>query len=204
MNSKLRLGQRASVSVGKTPRRGSAVESVFAPRGLFNVEHWRGGLVIANYHCPNGITNEGKNFLFDVMFDGDTAAATWYMLLIDLTGFTALANDDIYDDINQVGNGWDEFVDYTDPGNGDSTVTRPVWNPDPASAQSISNGTQTIFDITDTGTVKGLGLVGLGANANTKGDHAADGKLWATALFDQGDTAVVLGDQLKVTYTVSA
>ena len=126
------------------------------------------------------------------------------MLLIDNSGFTALDASDIYDDIDQAGNGWDEYKTYTDAGNGDSTVTRPIWNPSPASGRSITNGTQTVFDMTATGTVKGLGIVGGGANASDKGDHASDGTLWATALFDQGDTAVVNGDQLKVTYTVSA
>lgn len=202
--SKLNLRQNASVEVGRTNRKGGSVNSLLDLRGRFQVEHWRGGLLIAKHSFPNGIVNEGKDSLFDVYFDASTQITTWYMLLIDLTGFTALDATDIYDDIDQVGNGWDEYKTYTDPGNGDSTVTRPVWNPAPASGQSISNTSQTVFDMTGSGTVKGLGLVGLGTNANTKGDHAADGVLWATALFDQGDTAVVNGDQLKITYTVSA
>ena len=119
------------------------------------------------------------------------------------TSTQLLAAADIYDNIDQAGNGWDEFKSYTDPANADSTVTRPVWNPDPASAQSITNSSQTVFDITAGGTVKGLAIVGRGAAASTKGDHAADGTLWATALFDQGDTVVVNTDQLKITYTVN-
>ena len=209
-NDLFNLGQSASVQMGrrssplgvgsKTP----TTRSRFSARGFFVCEHWRNGLIIATHRMTNGIVNEGKDSIFDVYFDAATQITVWYMLLIDLAGFTALASDDTYDDIDQAGNGWDEYQTYTDPGNGDSTVTRPIWNPDPASGQSISNGTQEVFDMTGTGTVKGLAIVGGGAGSATKGDHASDGTLWATALFDQGDTGVVDGDQLKITYTTSA
>ena len=204
MFTRLNLQQRAEVVKTRSGKPSGAVMDLFNPRGLVQVEHWRHGLLLATYEFNNGITNEGKNSIFNVYFDAGTQITAWYMLLIDNANFTALAATDTYDNIDQAGNGWDEFKSYTDPGNGDSTVTRPVWNPDPASGQSISNGTQVVFDITATGTVKGLGIVGGGAASNTKGDHASDGTLWATALFDQGDTSVVSGDQLKITYTVSA
>jgi len=172
--------------------------------GRFNVEHWRAGKLFKVYDFNNGITNEGKNFILDVMFHATAAAATWYLGLIDLFGYTALAAADTYDDIDGAGNGWDEFKDYTDANNGASVVTRPVWVEEAASAQAITNSvTASIYDITVGGTVKGIFCCGLGAAADTKGDHAADGMLWATALFSSGDVAVVLGDQLKVTYTVS-
>jgi len=172
--------------------------------GCFFVEHIRDGETIGRYKFKNGITNEGKNKILDVMFDGATQIAAWYLGLIDNANFTALAAADTYDDIDQAGNGWDEFTDYTDPGNADSATTRPEWAPDPASGQSISNSTVEQFDITAAGTVKGVFVVGGIAAANTKGDHAAGGTLWATALFSGGDVPVANGDQLKVTYTVSA
>jgi hypothetical protein len=176
-----------------------------ALRGKFQVEHVRDGKVIGIYEFKNGITNEGKNFLLDVMFHGTTAMATWYLGLIDNAGFSALAAGDIYDNIDQAGNGWDEFKTYTDDGNGDSTTTRPTWTEGAASGQSITNASPVIFDITGTATVKGVFAVA-GTNAQTKGDHTAGSshKLWATALFTGGDVAVQNGDQLKVTYTVSA
>lgn len=205
MHDHINFKQNASVVVGRTPRRKPDAAHLFSPRGFFAVEHWRNGLLYGMYRFKNGITNEGKNSIFNVYFDAGTQITVWYMLLIDSTNFSALAATDTYDDIDQAGNGWDEYQDYTDAGNGDSTTTRPVWNPDAASGQSITNGTQTVFDITGTSdTIKGLGIVGGGANSSLKGDHASDGTLWATALFDQGDTAVVNGDQLKITYTVSA
>jgi len=204
MITKVNFHQKASVAKGRSGKLAGRTRSLFTLRGWANVEHYRQGLWIATYMGPNGITDEGKDSIFDIYFDAATQITTWYMLLIDNANFTALDDADTYDNIDQAGNGWDEFKSYTDPGNGDSTVTRPAWSPDPASGQSISNSTQVVFDITGSGTVKGLGLVGGGVNSDTKGDHASDGTLWATALFDQGDTAVVNGDQLKITYTVSA
>lgn len=201
--NQLNLNQEAGVQLVRKAV-GPRPVSNFDPRGRFKVEHVRDGKVIGTYDFPNGITNEGKNFLFNVMFHGDTAYATWYIGLIDNSGYTALASGDIYDNIDQAGNGWDEFKSYTDAGNADSTTTRPAWTEDAASGQSITNSTVVIFDITGSGTVKGVFLCG-GANAQTKGDHTASGNaLWATALFSGGDVAVVNADQLKVTYTVSA
>jgi hypothetical protein len=204
-NSHINMSQKATVGKGRSRNGGPGeASSSFQPRGFFEVEHWRHGLLMATYRFKNGITNEGKDHIFNVHFDVVAKVTIWYMLLVDNANFTALNAADTYDDIDQAGNGWDEFKTYTDNANASDPNTRPVWNPDPASGQSISNGTQTIFDITGTATVKGLGIVGGGASSNTKGNHAADGFLWATALFDQGDTAVVNGDQLKITYTVSA
>jgi len=204
MKDQLNLSQSAGVEVGRSGKPSGGANDKLALRGEFAIEHWRDGELLATYTMKNGITTEGKNAIFDKMFDGDTQITAWYMGLIDLTNYTALAATDTADNIDQAGNDWDEYKTYTDNANASSTVTRPEWTPDAASAASISNGTQTIFDMTGTGTVKGLFIVGGGTTPQNKGNHTADGTLWATALFDQGDTAVVNSDQLKITYTISA
>lgn len=203
MSSVLKVGQAAGCNIVRAADRPQGDKLPL--RGRFKVEHLRDGKVIGTHDFPNGITNEGKNFLLDAMFHATSAIATWYLGLIDNSGFSALAAADIYDNIDQAGNNWDEFKLYTDDGNGDSTTTRPTWTEGAASGQSITNASPIIFDITGTGTVKGVFVVG-GTNAQTKGDHTAGSahKLWATALFTGGDVAVLNGDQLKVTYTVSA
>ena len=173
-------------------------------KGRYVVEHWRNGKRFNEYHFQNDVTNEGKNKPLDVMFHGTAQISSWFLGLIDNAGYSALAAGDTYDDIDQAANGWDEFQNYTDAGNGDSATTRPVWTEDAASAQSISNSSVAVFDVTGSGTVKGLFAVGGIANANLKGNHESGGTLWATALFGSGDVAVLNGDQLKVTYTVSA
>jgi len=180
------------------------LESPIPIRGCFYVEHWRKGKRIGAYRFSNGIVNEGKNKLLDVMSHNQTQIGTWYIGLIDDDSYSAIANDDTYDDIDQAGNGWDEFQDYTDANNAGNAGTRPAWPEDAASGQSITNTTTAIYDITGAGTVKGVFVVG-GTNAQTKGDHTASGNfLWATALFAGGDVPVNTSDQLKVTYTVSA
>ncbi len=175
--------------------------------GAFVVEHFRAGEKIGEYEMANGITNEGLNDVLDVMFDGGDQKTTWYALLIDaVNGWSALAATDNYDNINQAGNGWDEFTNYTDANNGDNAATRPEWPADAPSAQSITNSTQAIYDITAGGTIKGIGVVA-GENSQTKGNHAVGttppNKLWSTAAFASNVT-VQNGDQLKVTYTVNA
>src|SRR5690606_35147126 len=107
----------------------------------FVVDHFRNGKRIGSYHFKNGITNEGKNYLLDAAFSGGTPITTWYLGLIDNSGYSALAATDIYDNINQVGNGWDEFSSYTDLANSNSAVTRPVWTESGPSGQALTNNT---------------------------------------------------------------
>jgi hypothetical protein len=201
MSDKLKLGDSASCGV---VRGNNKMKDQLGIKGKFNVEHWREGKLLETWEVPNLITNEGKNHILDVQFDGIISAiTTWYIGLIDLTGYSALAAADIYDEIDGT-NGWDEFTPYTDPANADSAVTRPAWTPDAAASQSITNSTVVSFDITGSGTVKGLFLCG-GTNAQTKSDHTAGvaHKLWNAALFTGGDRTVANTDTLKVTYTVS-
>jgi hypothetical protein len=179
-------------------------DSDLALKGKYVVQHWRNGRRINEWQFHNDIVNEGKNQLLDVQFHAEAAITSWFLGLIDNANFAALAATDTYDDIDQAANGWDEFQSYTDAGNGDSATTRPGWPEDAASGQSITNSSVAVFDITGSGTVKGLFLVGGIANANLKGNNESGGTLWATALFGSGDVAVQNGDQLKVTYTVSA
>jgi hypothetical protein len=193
-----------SHSAGCSLVRARKAEDQLQPRGRFVVEHFRKGVKIGHYEFPNGITNQGKNKLLDVMFHGVSAITTWWLGLISNSGYSALAATDVYAQIGG-SNGWAEFTDYHDAGNGGSSSTRPEWTEGAASGQAITNSSPVVCDITGSGTVKGLFLVGGAAGAQTKGDNAAAGAiLWATALFGTGDVAVNAEDQLKVTYTVSA
>jgi hypothetical protein len=201
MSDKIQLSDAASCGIEKKAK----MNNVFELKGKFQVEHWRDGKLLEKFDFPNLITNEGKDHILNTQFDSGTAIATanWYIGLIDLTGYTALAAADIYDEIDGT-NGWDEFTLYTDPANADSAVTRPVWLMDAASGQAITNSTVQSFDITGAGTVKGIFLAGGPTTALTKGDHTlADNVLWNAALFTGGDRTVASSDTLKVTYTIS-
>jgi hypothetical protein len=173
-------------------------------KGKYVVEHWRNGRRINEYHFPNAVVNQGKNQILEVNFHSGTPITSWFLGLISNVGYTALAATDTYQDINQAGNGWDEFTTYTDGNNGDDATTRPAWGAGAASGQSVTNATAAVFNVTSAGTVKGVFQVGGIVAAQTKNDHAASGVLWSTALFTSGDVVVANGDQLKVTYTVSA
>ncbi len=198
--SQMKIGQ----SAGCNAVRARKAEDQLGLRGKFVVEHFRKGVKIGQYEFPNGITNQGKNSLLGIMFHGDTQITTWWLGLIDNSGYTALAAGDTYQNITQAGNQWGEFTSYTDPANSDSAATRPEWTEGAAASQAITNASPVVFDITGSGTVKGLFLVGGIANAQNKSNHDASGVLWATALFNSGDVPVSADDQLKVTYTVSA
>ncbi len=198
-SDKARQAQGATASLEQKP----AAEDAQPLRGEFHLEHWRDGKLIHSEPVPNTITNEGKNSLLNIMFNGATQISTWYIGLVDNASFSAIAATDTYDGIDAA-NGWGEFASYTDPANSDSAVTRPEWTEGAASSQSITNGTVVSFDITGSGTVKGLFLAG-GTNAQTKSDSTASGNtLWAATLFTGGDRSVANADTLKVTYTVNA
>ena len=149
------------------------------------VEHWRGSELIGVHNTTNGIVDVGLNHLLDVTFDNAAGTATWLMGLVDNSGFTAFADADTMASHT----GWNEFTTY-------SEATRPIWNPDPASARSISNGTSTDFNITGSGTMKGIFITSNNVKSGTTGI------LLATAAF-ASTIAVSNGDILKITYTIS-
>lgn len=170
------------------PNSGAIRVPPFVPMDNVQLEHWRDGRCIGKYECHNGITNVGKNKILNDMFnDGtQTANSSWYIGLIDASGYTALAATDTMSSHS----GWNEFTTY-------SEANRVAWGSGTASAQSTTNSTPATFNITGTATVKGVFI----PTNNTK--SGTTGTLWSTALFS-ADVPVSNGDQLKVTYTVSA
>jgi hypothetical protein len=153
------------------------------------LEHYRGGVLLGKHLTLNGITNEGKNLILDVMFNDVTpiANASWFIGLISLAGFTALAAADV---MNSHG-GWTEYINY-------SQATRVAWGSGVASSQVTTNASPATFNINGAGgTVKGVFIT---SNSTKSG---ITGKLWSTALFG-ADVPVTSGDELKITYSVSA
>lgn len=174
------------------------------PRGFFTFEHWRRGVLLNRQTAPNVVTVEGKNWMLDTTFNNGTNLTVWYMGLVDLVGYggTGVHEDDLYDDIDQAGNDWDEYKNYEYAA---STVNRGTWDVGAASAKQVTSSTQTQFDITGAGgTIKGA-FICAGASAQTKGDNTAGvaHKLFSASLLTGGDVAVVASDTFKVTYTVT-
>lgn len=207
----MEFNQEAAVELIRGKLRNGVLPEDINLHGKFKFEQFRGGVKIDEFEIDNGITVEGKNFLLNVTFhggDGPAKILAWYIGLIDNASFSALDETDTYDDIDQVGNGWDEWPDYKDANNGDSDSTRPEWKEAAASSKSITTDTpQAIYDVVAAGdgdVVKGVFICG-GPNAQTKSDHTPGSPaniLWSTAAF-AATVNVQTNDQLKVTYTLS-
>ena len=165
------------------------MKSKLPVKGYLKVEHRdKEGKLVGIYEMPNGITNVGKNLILDVMFNDGSAVAnnSWFIGLIDNSGYSALAAADTMSSHA----GWNEFTTY-------SEANRVAWGSGVAASQSTTNASPATFNVTGTATVKGVFVT----SNNTK--SGTTGTLWATALFS-ADVPVSNGDQLKVTYTVSA
>ena len=134
----------------------------------------------------NGIVNGGKNKLLDDMFGGGSPSSPWFIGLIQDGGFTILADSDTIASHA----GWTEFTGYDE-------ATRVEWVDDAAANEQKTNTTKANFTINTADTLKGIFIV----DNNVK--SGVTGTLWATALFDSGDLAVVSADVIKVTYTIS-
>lgn len=165
------------------------VNQLLNPKGKFFVEHFdKLGNFLGKYEFLNGITNVGKNYILDVMFNDGVQIAnnSWYIGLVDLSGFSSLLPTDTMSSHST----WNEFTSY-------SEANRVAWGSGAAASQSTTNSSPATFNVSGSGTVKGV----LVTSNNTKG--GTSGTLWATALFS-ADVPVSNGDQLKITYTVSA
>lgn len=172
-----------------TISRGRNLNEKLPLRGRFLVELVdKDGNVKHKEEFDNDIVNQGKNDLFDTMFHDATpvASSSWFIGLISSSGYSALAAADTM--VSHAG--WTEFTSF-------SQGTRVAWGPGAAASQSITNASAATFDVTGSGTVKGIFV----CTQSTKG--GTSGRLWSTALFSS-DVAVNNGDQLRVTYTVSA
>lgn len=140
------------------------------------------GSIAWRRNFKNGPTAVGLDYLAAVGFAAGAAQTLWYIGLISLSAFNALAAGDTM--ASHVG--WKESIQYS--GN------RPTWVNQESGQQVASNGIFT-FPITGSDTIHGLFAV---SNA-TPGGTA--GILWATALLSS-DAAIAPGQSLTGNYTV--
>jgi hypothetical protein len=157
-------------------------------KGRFpKIEHWRKGDLFALYDIDNAVTALGRGQILDTMFNSATqiASSSWYISLIDNTGFTALNSSDVMASHA----GWNEFTSFVQS-------TRVLWGQSTSSAQSVTNASPATFDINGTGTLNGIFVTSGSAKGGTSGT------LWSGASFS-ATVPVTTGDQLKITYTIS-
>src|SRR5436190_4270768 len=108
-------------------------------RGQYIADHYRGNRFLNRYYAKNDIVNEGKNLIFDVMWNDATqiAHSAWCLGLISITGFSALAATDVMNSHA----GWTEFTGY-------SQANRVAWGSIASASQTITNTTPATFSIT--------------------------------------------------------
>lgn len=180
--SKIHLNE----GVGCNLNRSRGLEDFVGPQGFFGVELWRNGQKILDMIAPNTVTDVGKNSWLDVYFRNQTQLASWYIGLVDNSGWTAFSTSDTMSSHS----GWTEATGY-------SQSTRVAWSVGAASGNSITNGTAATFDLTGSATLKGIFVTSGSAKSGTSGI------LWTGAAF-ASTVPVSNGDQLKITYTVNS
>lgn len=188
-----RLNIEAAVGASLT-RSGDLSEGLH-PVGVFTVEHWREGVLLHREDFPNTVVTVGKNAMLDAALAGSGYTVTGpFMGLISLASFSAISAADTMSSHA----GWLEAGDANAP-----TYTAPrktaAWNAAAAGSKALSAALS--FAITSTGTVKGAFLV-YGSGAVSTIDNTS-GTLFSAGLFTGGDRAVVNGDTLNISYSVS-
>jgi len=154
-------------------------------RGLFKFECYdKYGNKKWEAEAENGSTTEGLNHILDTEFHGSSQESTWYIGLIDNSGFTEFVVADTL--LSHAG--WTALTDYT----GD----RKEWTEGASVAGSITNASTVNFAMTATKTVKGAFLCSAATGLSSV-------ILFCTAAFTGGTQAVENGDTLKVTYTIT-
>ena len=155
-------------------------------KGFLTIEHRNeAGKLIGLYKIPNGIVNEGLNHILETQFHSGSQVTTWYVGLVDASGWTAWNDVDVMNSHA----GWTESTAYTEG-------TRPQWTCGAAAAREITNASTVDFSINATATMKGIFITSNNAKSGTTG------VLWSTAAFSS-EVSVGSGDTFKITYTVS-
>jgi hypothetical protein len=187
-----------AIQAGTKAKLGGSVEKNPTPipqnalaYSVWDIEHYRGGDLIAQDHVHNVCTAEGLNALLDIMFHGATQITTWYIAIFE----TDTTPSDATTYATPV---------YTETNAAYDGATRPEFVESAASSKSLSNtANKASFTMNATKTIYGAALVGGGSAPSTKGDTAGGGTLYCAAKFTTSK-AVEDDDVLKVTVTLTA
>lgn len=117
----------------------------------------------------NGPTIEGVNYVLNAGYRGATASSSWYVGLIDNTGYSAPTEDDTH-----AAHPWSEFTSIF-------LSQRAAWSPAAAAGGQLNYSAVASISITGDGSLRGAFL----ANRQATG-LAAGSILYSTAPADSG------------------
>jgi hypothetical protein len=166
------------------------------PRNSFKVwsrwawEHWRNNWLLDKWEDGNICTDQGLTDLLNVHFSGGTQKTAWHIALFE-DNYTPLVTNT-----------------YAVPGYVECSAleetARPQWSDAGAAAKAITNSAnKASFTFTGAKTIYGGALVAGGTGAATIGDTGGGGVLFCVSQFSGGVQAVVSGDVLKVSVSLS-
>lgn len=168
---------------------------VAVARGMFTMEHIRDGKVIHSESFPNTVVTVGKNAMLDAALAGSAYTVTGpFMGLISNTSFTAISAADTMASHA----GWLEAGNANAPQYSGTRKTC-VWSAASAGAKALSAALS--FAITSNGTIVGA-FINYGSGATNVID-ATTGTLFSAGPFTGGNRAVLIGDTVNVSYSVS-
>lgn len=149
----------------------------------------RQGQLIDRWENGNVTTDEGLNFMLDVMFHGATAVATWYIGIFESNTTPAVGS-------TYAVPVFIECSAYTE-------AARVAYVEAAAGSKSITNSAnKATFTINDTKTIYGAALFGGGTAPTVISDTAGGGTIFAASKFALSKS-VVATDVLLVTCTIT-
>ena len=99
-----------------------------AIKGRYHVEHYgEDGVLKGTYDFPNGIVDEGLNHILDTQFHNTAQVGTWYLGLVNNSGWSSFSNSDTM----ATHTGRAESADYTE-------AVRQEWTEGAAAPRSIA------------------------------------------------------------------